>query len=51
MTGILWTVSFCARDGLAYLDRIEANMSELFLNTSSRNGNLVAREGMRSIDC
>ncbi|EQC31248.1 hypothetical protein SDRG_11169 [Saprolegnia diclina VS20] len=37
MTGILWTVSFCARDGLAYLDRIEANMSELFQNTSSRN--------------
>ncbi|KDO31169.1 hypothetical protein SPRG_04308 [Saprolegnia parasitica CBS 223.65] len=37
MTGILWTVSFCARDGLAYLDRIEANMSELFLNTSSRD--------------
>ncbi|OQR82310.1 transmembrane protein [Achlya hypogyna] len=35
MTGILWTVSFCARDGLAYLDRLESNMSLLFPNVST----------------
>ncbi|OQS04754.1 transmembrane protein [Thraustotheca clavata] len=36
MTGILWTIGFCSRDGLDYLERIANNASILFPNSSSR---------------